>query len=124
MSVQLNQVQSQLAPEDLLQSVVYRIERKVIIMATTTVTLELPTHLYTELQAIAMREQMDLIELIAHFVRQSHHHRTIQDDWKMLCELVQQQGGLQVGHSTEEIVERLRQTRQEIVEEEYAHLYR
>jgi len=39
-------------------------------------------------------------------------------------EQIRQDGGLQVGTTKDEVVERLRQTRREIFEAEYAHLYR
>jgi hypothetical protein len=40
-----------------------------------------------------------------------------------LREQIRQEGGLSVGLTKEELVERLRQTRTEIFEAEYAHLY-
>ena len=45
-------------------------------------------------------------------------------DLTTLGEQIRQDGGLQVGATREEVVERLRQTRREIFEAEYAHLYR
>jgi hypothetical protein len=47
-----------------------------------------------------------------------------QQKWEALCQQVHRDGGLQVGDTTEEIVEKMRQTRHEIFEAEYAHLYR
>ena len=44
--------------------------------------------------------------------------------WAELRSLIEQEGGLQVGATKEEIVEKMRQTRYEIFEAEYAHLYR
>jgi hypothetical protein len=41
-----------------------------------------------------------------------------------LREQIQQDGGLHVGETTDEIVEQMRKTRREIFEAEYAHLYR
>ena len=41
-----------------------------------------------------------------------------------LQELIREQGGLRIGTTKEEVIEKLRQTRREIFEAEYAHLYR
>ena len=50
------------------------------------------------------------------------------DDWatqiQHLQQLIAETGGEMVGLTKDEIVERMRQTRQEIFEAEYAHLYR
>ena len=45
-------------------------------------------------------------------------------DLAELREQIKRDGGLNVGSTKEEIVERLRQTRREIFLTEYAHLYR
>ncbi|KAA3663468.1 MAG: hypothetical protein DWQ04_10560 [Chloroflexi bacterium] len=47
-----------------------------------------------------------------------------QDGWTQLRKQVHKSGGLLTGLTKDEIVARLRQTRQEIFEAEYAHLYR
>jgi hypothetical protein len=44
-------------------------------------------------------------------------------DLTALREEIRQAGGLKVGTTKDEVVERLRQTRREIFEAEYAHLY-
>mgnify|MGYP006955168391 CR=1 FL=1 len=41
-----------------------------------------------------------------------------------LREQIRREGGLHVGATKEDVVERLRQTRREIFDAEYAHLYR
>lgn len=46
------------------------------------------------------------------------------EGWQQLRKQVSESGGIMVGLTKDEIVSRLRQTRQEIFEAEYAHLYR
>jgi hypothetical protein len=93
-------------------------------MNTTTVTLQLPASLYAELQALATDEQTDLVEVIACLVAMARQRRAWLRDLRALREQIHQDGGLQVGTTKEQVVERLRQTRREIFETEYAHLYR
>jgi hypothetical protein len=45
------------------------------------------------------------------------------NDLAALRKQIAQDGGLKIGNTKEEVVERLRQTRREIFEAEYAHLY-
>ncbi|MCA9924901.1 MAG: type II toxin-antitoxin system Phd/YefM family antitoxin [Anaerolineales bacterium] len=47
-----------------------------------------------------------------------------EEGWRQLRKQVSKSGGIMVGLTKDEIVSRLRQTRQEIFEAEYAHLYR
>lgn len=47
-----------------------------------------------------------------------------EEGWQQLRQQVQDSGGIMVGLTKDDIVSRLRQTRQEIFEAEYAHLYR
>ena len=88
------------------------------------VTIQLPASLHDELQALAADEQTDLVELISHLVSAASQRRGWLRDLKALREQIRQNGGLHVGTTKEEIVERLRETRREIFEAEYAHLYR
>ena len=86
-----------------------------------TVTLELPSSLHTDLQALAAEQDSDLVAMLSLWVRQ-------RQSWlRELCELrdlIQREGGLAVGDTKEKVVEHMRKTRQEIFEAEYAHLYR
>ncbi len=93
-------------------------------MGTKTMTLELPAPLYAALQSLAEDEQQDLAEVIAGLVESAHQRRAWVRDLAALCEQIRQDGGLQVGTTKDQVVERLRQTRREIFEAEYAHLYR
>lgn len=93
-------------------------------MDTITVTLQLPASVYTELQALARDEQTDPVEIIARLVVMARRRRVWLRDLAALREQIRQDGGLQVGVSKDDVVERMRQTRREIFEAEYAHLYR
>ena len=89
-----------------------------------TVTLELPASLHADLQALAVEEQTNLVEMLAQRVKLTRQRRGWVRGWKELQALVEQEGGLQVGTTREAVVEQMRKTRQEIFEAEYAHLYR
>lgn len=93
-------------------------------MDTTTVTIQLPAHLYAELQSLAADEQIDPVEVIAKLVAMVRQRRAWLRDLAALREQIRQNGGLHVGTTKDEVVEQLRQTRREIFETEYAHLYR
>jgi 16S rRNA G1207 methylase RsmC len=93
-------------------------------MDTTTVTLQLPASVYTELQALARDEQTDPVEIIVRLVAMARRRRAWLRDLAALREQIRQDGGLQVGASKDDVVERMRQTRRDIFEAEYAHLYR
>ncbi len=90
----------------------------------STIALEIPQSMYTELQSLAQEEQLDLLEMLAQWIKQAHQQRTWQQDLQALRDLIEQEGGLQVDSTKEEVVEQMRKTRQEIFEVEYAHLYR
>jgi hypothetical protein len=88
------------------------------------VTIQLPASLHDELQALAAGEQTGLVEVIRRLVAMASQRHGWLRDLTTLREQIRQDGGLQVGTTKEEVVERLRQTRREIFEAEYAHLYR
>ena len=93
-------------------------------MSSETVTFQLPQWLYADLQSLAKEEQTDLIEMLARLIKMAYKRHAWRRELNALREQIQQDGGLQVGDTTEEIVEHMRQTRREIFEAEYAHLYR
>ena len=88
------------------------------------VTVQLPAGLHDELQALAADEQTDLVEVIRRLVTAASQRRGWLRDLEALREQIRQDGGLRVGATREEVIARLRQTRREIFETEYAHLYR
>ncbi len=93
-------------------------------MDTGTVTLQLPARLYADLQFLAETENSDPIEIISRLVAHVRQQRAWRRDLVALREQIRQEGDLQVGVTKDEVVKRLRQTRQELFETEYAHLYR
>lgn len=93
-------------------------------MDSKVVTIQLPAQLYAKLQSLAAEEQTDPVEVVDRLVTAASRHRAWLRDLAALCEQIRQDGGLQAGTSKDEVVERLRQTRRDIFEAEYAHLYR
>ena len=93
-------------------------------MATKKVTLELPVSVYEQLQELAAVEQKDPIEVITELVDVAHQRQSWLRELEELQDLIREQGGLQISTNKEEMLEQLRQTRREIFEAEYAHLYR
>ena len=93
-------------------------------MATKKVTLELPVSVCEQLQELAAVEQKDPIEVITELVDVAHQRQSWLRELEELRDLIREQGGLQISTNKEEMLEQLRQTRREIFEAEYAHLYR
>jgi hypothetical protein len=93
-------------------------------MDKSPATIQLPASLYAELQALAADEQIDPVEVIRRLVAIANQRHAWRRDLMALRDQIREEGGLQIGTSKEEVVERLRQTRREIFEAEYAHLYR
>ncbi|MFN2304699.1 MAG: hypothetical protein ACK2TV_13300 [Anaerolineales bacterium] len=93
-------------------------------MATKKVTLELPVSVCEQLQELAAVEQKDPIEVITELVDVAHQRQSWLRELEELRDLIREQGGLQISTNKEEMIEQLRQTRREIFEAEYAHLYR
>jgi hypothetical protein len=93
-------------------------------MDTELVTLQLPANLYEKLQALAIEKRTDPIDVIASLVTDATQQKNWLQDLNALRQQIKEDGGLQVGSTKEEVIDRLRQTREEIFETEYAHLYR
>jgi hypothetical protein len=93
-------------------------------MNTELVSLQLPASLYEKLQTIATEENTDVVGAIAQFVATANQKKSWLQDLANLRQQIQTEGGLQIGNTKEEIAAKLHQTRQEIFEAEYAHLYR
>ncbi len=77
-----------------------------------------------QLQALAAEERIEPVEVISQLVSAAYQHRSWLRDLIALREQIRQAGDLQVDQTKEAVIERLRQTRREIFEAEYAHLYR
>jgi hypothetical protein len=69
-------------------------------------------------------DAQDVVEVIGRLLALASQRRRWLRDLTSLREQIRQDGGLQVGTTKEEVVERLRQTRRDIFETQYAHLYR
>ena len=93
-------------------------------MNATTVELQVPASLYTDLQTLAQEEDTELVAILSHLVKAARQRRAWLDDLAELRAQIAQEGDLQVGSLKEEVVDRLRRTRREIFQAEYAHLYR
>ncbi len=92
-------------------------------MNAQEVTIQLPANVYAEIQSLAAEEQSDPVAVISRLVSIASQRRAWLRDLAALREQIRQDGGLQVGSSKDEVIERLRRTRREIFAAEYAHLY-
>lgn len=94
-------------------------------MAVKQISFTLSEELYEEV--VKAKEESNALSL-AQFIRQLILEKL--DEWRWernLAELqqeVRESGGLELGETKEEVIERLRETRRQIFETEYAHLYR
>ena len=92
-------------------------------MSATTIPVELPVDVYTKLAQLAAEEQVDPAAIMSHLIDTAVQHRVWLRNLSALREQIKRDGGLHVGASRDEVVERMRQTRQDIFDAEYAHLY-
>ena len=93
-------------------------------METKRVTLTLPINVYEEVLEAKGEEAPN----VADFVRTAVLEKLARMRWQRNLEDLRQEtreaGGLNLRGSKEAVIERLRETRREIFETEYAHLYR
>ncbi len=92
-------------------------------MDTHVVTVELPANIYDKLQELASAEQSEPVALLNRLISLAYQQQSWRQEVSRLREEIQQVGGLSVGSDKEAVIERLRQTRREIFDAEYAHLY-
>lgn len=88
------------------------------------VTLELPTHLFQKLQALAEAEHTDPVTVMTRLISLAHQRQEWLQNLETLRHEIRQAGGLSVSASRETVIKELRQIRRDIFETEYAHLYR
>lgn len=88
------------------------------------VTIQVPVRLHEKLQTLADMEHTDPVGVIEKLVASVDQQRRWLRDLSTLQQQVQADGGLGADKTKDEIIAQLRQTRQEIFETEYAHLYR
>jgi predicted CopG family antitoxin len=93
-------------------------------MESPLVTIQIPVDLYSELQALAEEEHTTLAEVIERLLAPSRQRRAWLRDLAALRKQIRRDGGLQIGKTKEAVVEQMRETRRQIFEAEYAHLYR
>jgi hypothetical protein len=92
-------------------------------MNTDMIALQLPAEVYSELQALAIEEHTDPANLIVQLVATASQQRAWRRNLAALRAQIRRDGGLQIGASKDEVVERLRQSRRQVFEAEYTHLY-
>ena len=92
-------------------------------MDNQIVNLQLPADLYQKLQSLATSEETNPVDIISRLITTAQQQQVWLQNLTTLRQQIRADGGLQLGNP-EERVEQLRQTRQEIFEIEYAHLYR
>jgi hypothetical protein len=83
-------------------------------MSATTIAVQLPAEVYTKLAQLAAEEQVDPVEVMSRLIDTATQHRAWLRNLSALREQIEHDGGLHVGASRDEVVERMRQTRQEI----------
>jgi len=93
-------------------------------METKRVTLTLPTNVYEELLEAKGEENHSVADFVRTAVVEKLARMRWQRNLKDLRREIREAGGLELRGSKEEVIERLRETRREIFETEYAHLYR
>lgn len=92
-------------------------------MMNDMITVELPASLFQKLQDLADAEQTDPITVMSRLIALAYQQQSWLRDLEILRQDIRQTGGLPVGTSRETVIEQLRQTRHNIFEAEYAHLY-
>lgn len=93
-------------------------------MSTELVSLQLPAGLYEKLQMLATEEHTDPVDIITGLIADAYQRRSWLQDLTALHQRIQDEDGSQIASTKEQIVAQLRQTRQELFDAEYAHLYR
>lgn len=93
-------------------------------METKRVTLTLPTNVYEELLEAKGEEARSVADFVRAAVLEKLARMRWQRNLEDLRREIREAGGLEVRGSKEEVIERLKETRREIFETEYAHLYR
>jgi predicted CopG family antitoxin len=91
---------------------------------TKRVTLTLPTNVYEELLEARGEEARSVADFVRTAVVEKLARMRWQRNLEDLRREIREAGGLKLSGSKEEVIERLRETRREIFETEYAHLYR
>jgi hypothetical protein len=92
-------------------------------MSTAQVTVALPAEVYAQLEELAVQEAIQPVDMIERLVTTAQQQRAWQRDLVALRQDIQQNNNAaHVAHNP--TIEELRQTRSDIFDAEYAHLYR
>jgi hypothetical protein len=89
-----------------------------------TMALSLPEKVLLDLKELAAQAETEPWKLVALWVEAARQHHLWQSDLKTIRDEIERDGILLAGLTEEETLNRLRETRREIFEAEYAHLYR
>jgi hypothetical protein len=92
-------------------------------MNNNLINLPIPIDLYQQLQQLAIEKNSDPIHLLEKMITDAYQHQLWLTDLNHLRQTIKQDGGLDLGNSQEEMIKKLRQTRQEVFESDYADLY-
>jgi hypothetical protein len=95
-----------------------------VTMNSSEVVINLPSRVYDDLLALKTGISQTPVDIITELVKEASQHRAWLQDVAKLRAQIRENGGLQVGTSEEQIIENLKQTRNEIFDKDYAHLYR
>ncbi len=85
---------------------------------------QVPANLHERLQRLANEKQTDPVNIITQLVTEAEQRKYWLQDLRVLRQQIENEKESQVESTKENIIAQLRQTRQEIFEAEYAHLYR
>ena len=87
-------------------------------------TIQLPDLLYTRLETMAQEKQSDPASIIQSLLEAVDQQAQWRQEWRLLRDQIQREGGYPIDETIDELVERMRKIRTEIFEQDYAHLYR
>jgi hypothetical protein len=88
--------------------------------AMEMVSMQVPMLLYEEIQSLAQETHSEPIAMLGRLVKMAVAQKDWLRDLNALRNQIKAEGGLTVGATKEQVVENLRQTRQEIFATEYA----
>lgn len=94
-----------------------------ILRQAETKEIREPASVYQTLGVEALKQEI-VAEVLAELTARRETPRSWREELAALQASIAAHGGLNVGETTEEIVEHMRRTRQEVWDAEYAHLYR
>lgn len=91
---------------------------------TPTIAINLPRDVFEGIETLAGEAHVSSVEMITTWLKRELEHRQWLNAWQDLRTQIKTDGGLDVGQAPDQIIEKTRQTRCEIWDTDYAHLYR